>query len=54
MSLISKRIMEKLALQIDEPSATFVVIANGSREQALGKINNVKLAICDALIPISF
>ncbi|CAG8474202.1 5821_t:CDS:2 [Gigaspora margarita] len=54
MSLMSKRIMNKLDLKIDEPSTTVVVTANGTRKRALGKIKNVKLAICDILIPTLF
>ncbi|CAG8559270.1 17916_t:CDS:2 [Gigaspora margarita] len=54
MSLMSRRMMEKLNLKIDEPSTTVVVTANGTREHALGKVNNLKLAIRDIMIPTTF
>ncbi|CAG8778993.1 11869_t:CDS:1, partial [Gigaspora margarita] len=54
MSLMSKKIMNKLDLKIDEPSTTVVVTVNRTRKRALGKIKDVKLAIHDLLIPTLF
>ncbi|CAG8830691.1 28494_t:CDS:1 [Gigaspora margarita] len=54
MSLMSKKMMNKLDLKIDEPSTTIVVTTNRTRERALGKIKNVKLAIHDILIHTPF
>ncbi|CAG8817581.1 42624_t:CDS:2, partial [Gigaspora margarita] len=54
MSLIFKKMMNKLDLKINKPSTTVVVTTNGTRKRALSKIKNIKLAICNILIPTPF
>ena len=44
--------MKKLGLSISTPSNVVVITASGIRTRALGKIENVKIAVQDLLIPI--
>jgi hypothetical protein len=39
--VISKEILDKLDLEIEEPLKTVLILANGKKSRSLGKINNV-------------
>src|SRR5260364_235263 len=52
VSIITKKLMDKIGLEIDQPSRTVVVTANGNRTKALGIVTNVKITIQDLIIPI--
>lgn len=53
VSVISKRLLDKLGLMIDEESFTVVVIATGAKSKTLERVKNVKIAIRDIVIPIT-
>src|SRR3989337_1001910 len=53
VSIITRPLMKKLGLKIDSPSKIVVVIANGKKERALGKIHDVPLVIGGILTPIT-
>lgn len=52
VSIITRKLMDKLGLEPDAPSKTVVVTANGTRERALGQITDLKIFIQDLIIPI--
>ena len=52
VSIITKKLMDKLRLSPDAPSETVVITANGMRTKALGQISNLKISIQDLVIPI--
>ncbi|CAG8519772.1 10304_t:CDS:2 [Cetraspora pellucida] len=54
VSILSKKLIDKLRLKIEEPLNAIVVITNRSREQALEKIENVRLAVRSILVPPAF
>lgn len=54
VSIITKKLMDKLKLKIDKPSSTVVITATGTRTRALGQIEDVKIAIQDILLPSTF
>ncbi|CAG8606303.1 14522_t:CDS:2 [Acaulospora morrowiae] len=51
MSIISKKLMDRLKLKIDEKSIMTIVSITGIRTRALGNINNLKISIQGMLIP---
>ena len=53
VSIITRKLMKKVGLSIDEQSNTVVVIANGERTRALGQVKKAQIAIQNLLIPIS-
>ncbi|CAG8681885.1 6365_t:CDS:2 [Cetraspora pellucida] len=54
ISIMSNKIIEKLQLKIDEPSTTMIIISNGARVRALGKIINLKLVISSLVVSTTF
>ncbi|CAG8728294.1 8898_t:CDS:1 [Acaulospora morrowiae] len=54
VSIMSKKLLTKLRLQISEPSNAVVVTANGTRERALGKLKNVALQLGRITVPTDF
>ncbi|CAG8549549.1 18030_t:CDS:2 [Cetraspora pellucida] len=54
VSIMTKKLMDRLGLHIQKKSSTVVVTATGAKTRALGKINRVKIAIQDAVIPSDF
>ena len=52
VSIITKRLMDKLRLEMDTPSRTVVVTADGTKTRALGQISNLNIFIQDLVIPI--
>ena len=52
VSIMTRRLMDKLGLEPDNPSKTIVVTANGTRERAIGQITDLKISIRDLMIPI--
>jgi hypothetical protein len=53
VSIITAKLMKKLGLQIEGPSKTIVVTANGTRDKALGIIRDVKITVNDIIIPVN-
>src|SRR5215216_2506286 len=54
VSIMTKKLMKKLGLTIQEASQVIIVTANGQRERALGVIKNVPLIIHEILIKTTF
>ncbi|CAG8637509.1 1395_t:CDS:2 [Acaulospora morrowiae] len=54
VSIMSKKLLTKLGLQISELSNAIVVTANGTRERALGKLKDVALQLGRIIIPMDF
>ena len=52
VSIMTRRLMDKLGLEPDNPSKTIVVTANGTREHAIGQITDLKINIQNLMIPI--
>ena len=52
VSIITKRLMDKLQLEMDTSSRTVVVTADGTKTRALGQISNLNIFIQDLVIPI--
>ena len=52
VSIMTRRLMDKLGLEPDSLSKTIVVTVNGTRERALGQITDLKITIQDLIIPI--
>jgi len=53
VSIITAKLMRKLGLQIQKPSKTIVVTANGNHTKALEIIPNIKITIQNIIIPIN-
>ena len=54
ISIMIKKLMNKLGLVIQESSQVIIITANGQRERALGVIKNVPLVIHGILIKTTF
>ncbi|CAG8612411.1 11572_t:CDS:2, partial [Scutellospora calospora] len=54
VSIMSIKTMDKLKLQINEPSTTIIVTTNGTRVRALGRIKDVKLALGSMMVSTTF
>jgi hypothetical protein len=54
VSIITNRLRKELGLSIDGPSKAVMVIANGTKQRALGQINSVPVAIQTLLVPMKF
>ncbi|CAG8632918.1 3038_t:CDS:2 [Acaulospora morrowiae] len=54
VSIMSKKLLTKLGLQISEPSNAVVVTANRTRERALGKLKDVALQLGRITVPTDF
>ena len=52
--VITKVLARKLRLEINKPSNTIVVTADGTRSRALGQIEKVPIAIQSLLVPTTF
>ena len=52
VSIITRKLMDKLKLSPDAPSKTIVVTANGTRERAIGQISDLKIFIQDMIVLI--
>lgn len=51
VSIITKKLVNKLELKIQEKSFIVVVTVTGAKTRALEKINNVKIILQDVIIP---
>ncbi|CAG8455607.1 13803_t:CDS:1 [Acaulospora morrowiae] len=54
VSIMSKKLLTKLRLQISEPSNAVVITANRTRERALGKLKDIALQIGRITVPTDF
>lgn len=54
VSIITKKLLDRLQMRIEEKSTTTVITANGTRERTLGKIRNVNVTIKKITIPTTF
>ncbi|CAG8477356.1 6744_t:CDS:2 [Acaulospora morrowiae] len=54
VSIMLKKLLIKLELQISEPSNAVVVTANGIRKRALGKLKDVALQLGKIIVPTDF
>ncbi|OMJ13632.1 hypothetical protein AYI70_g8381 [Smittium culicis] len=53
-SVVTSGMLDMLGLEVDSPSTQIIVTADGTRHEALGKVNNVPIRIAGFNFPINF